>query len=169
MGIPKSCWSPIIWTNSLKTGCNAIAFYSAAISIVMITFIVYQLLGGDSTQLYNPLFESDIRYAMPVIGRFFIIYFSWLIAASLLMVYGIKRGIRGWLLPWMTMWFIVCLFQLVFGLWLVGGYYIYLDATFAALCNWLWMAYNIYCLMVVKSMYNLIEKLQSPNIEILYP
>lgn len=86
------------------------------------------------------------------------------------MIHGIKEGIRGWLLPWLILWFIVCLFQLVFGLWLIGGYYIYvsfsyfintcsilycyfiihililclqLDATFAAMCIWLWMSYNV--------------------------
>ncbi|XP_066584986.1 uncharacterized protein pasi1 isoform X2 [Prorops nasuta] len=164
-----SCWSPFIWTNSLKAGSNAIAFYTGAISVVLITFIFYQLNGGDSTQIYNPLFESDIRYSMPIIGGFLIFYFLMLIISAILMVYGIREGIRGWLLPWMVLWFITCLFQLIFGLWLIGGYYIYLDATFAAFCNWLWMAYNIYCWLVVRSLYKLFEKLQSPNIELLWP
>ncbi|XP_053975579.1 uncharacterized protein LOC128891389 [Hylaeus anthracinus] len=169
MAILKSCWSPFIWANDVKTGSKAIAFYTIAISIIHVTLISYQLNGGDSTQLYNPLFEADVRMSMQVVGAFFILYFTLLIISALLMVYGIKEGIRGWLLPWLILWFVACLFQLVFGLWLVGGYYIYLDATFAAMCIWLWMAYNIYCWFVVLSMYKVFEELQSPNIELLWP
>ncbi|XP_020291949.1 uncharacterized protein LOC109858773 [Pseudomyrmex gracilis] len=169
MAFLESCWSPVIWSNSIKTGCKAIAFYTVAISIVLITLICYQLAGGDSTQLYNPLFEADVRGSMQVVGGFLIFYLLVLIICGLLMVHGIKKGVRGWLLPWLICWFIVCLFQLVFGLWLLGGYYIYLDSVFATLCNWLWMSYNIYCWLVVLSMYQIFAKLQSPNIELLWP
>ncbi|OXU22007.1 hypothetical protein TSAR_012410 [Trichomalopsis sarcophagae] len=150
MTIVDSCWSPCIWTNNINTAAKAIAFYTVAICIVLITLIAYQLNGGDSTQLYNPLFEADVRgcdikllimlvnalngaheintnnSAMKVVGGFFIYYFLLMIAFALTMVYGLRRGVRGFLLPWLAGWFIICLFQLVFGLWLIGGYYIYL-------------------------------------------
>lgn len=169
MVLLKSCWSPFVWTNSIKTGCKAIAFYTVALSIVMITLIVYQLLGGDSSQLYNPLFEADIRYSMQVVGILMIIYLVLLIVSASFMIVGVTAGIRGFLLPWLILWFIVCLFQLIFGLWLLGGYYIYLDSVIATLCNWLWMSHNFYCWLVVFSMYKLLEELQSPNIELLWP
>lgn len=31
-------------------------------SFILITFIIYQMRGGDSTQLWNPLLEYDVRW-----------------------------------------------------------------------------------------------------------
>ncbi|KAG5894427.1 hypothetical protein JTB14_019797 [Gonioctena quinquepunctata] len=163
----NSCWSPCIW--SLKTACNAIAFYTGATSIVLTTFVVFDMLGGDSTQLYNPLFEADVRLSMQVIGWLLIFYFFTMIGSAVMLVYGIRSLIRGFMVPWMATFGIAVLFQLVFGLWLIGGYYIYLETVFYAFVIWCWMAYNAYLWLVVLSMYKEIEKMQSPNIELLWP
>lgn len=169
--MPKlnSCWSPCIWTDSLSSGCKAIAFYTLAMSTVLITFIIFDMYGGDSTQLYNPLFEYDVRNSMQVVGGIMIVYLLGMILSAVLIVQGLKTMTRGLLLPWLIGFGIIILFQFLFGIWLCYGYYIYLEAAFYALIDWCWMAYNIYCWLVVYSKYQELEDLQSPNIELLWP
>ncbi|KPI98787.1 PREDICTED: uncharacterized protein LOC106116549 [Papilio xuthus] len=167
MPVLESCWSPCIWSSTVKSGSRAVAVYTTAMSLILITFIAYQMGGGDSTQLWNPLFEADVRGSLQVFGIIFIIILSTLIVSSVLMVIGINIWMRGFILPWLLTMGLIIMFQFVFGLWLLGGYYIYLDATFAALVDFLWMAYNIYCWLCVFSQYQIILDMQSPNIEIL--
>uniref|UniRef100_A0A0K8TN26 Putative conserved plasma membrane protein n=1 Tax=Tabanus bromius TaxID=304241 RepID=A0A0K8TN26_TABBR len=169
MVVLTSCWSPCIWTNSVRTGSYAVAIYTVAMSIVLMTMVIYMMLGGDSAQLYSPLFETDIRGSMQVVGGFFIFYLVLLILSALCIWYALKTSTRGWLLPWLVLAAIVILFQLVFGLWLIGGYYIYLSATFACLINWIWMAYHVYCWLCVFSQYQVYVEMQNPNIVLLIP
>ncbi|XP_030376068.1 uncharacterized protein LOC115625224 [Scaptodrosophila lebanonensis] len=169
MVVLSSCWSPIIWSDNVRTGSYAVAAYTASLSAVLITLIVYMLCGGESAQLYSPLFETDIRTTMPVWGSFYIIYFILIIIASYLVYYGIKINTRGWLLPWLILVGLAILFQFCWSLWLIGGYYIYLEQTFSALLNFVWVAYNVYCWLVVFSQYQIFLVLQNPNIELLMP
>lgn len=85
------------------------------------------LCGGESSQLYTPLFETDIRNSMLVYGILWLIYFLALIWASYCIYHGIKISTRGWLLPWLLLFGFGIFFQLIFGIWLLYGYYIYVS------------------------------------------
>lgn len=64
---------------------------------------------------------------MQIVGSVFMVYFLALIFAALVLVYGLHVMVRGLLLPWLGLFGLGILFQLVFGLWLLGGYYIYVS------------------------------------------
>lgn len=81
-------------------------------------FLLYCLLKANIMNFFA---------AMQTWGGIFIFYFLLLIAFSILMVFGIAKSNRGMMIPWLASMGIAILFQLVFGLWLLGGYYIYVS------------------------------------------
>jgi len=166
----KTCWSPCFWHPNVKSGSMAVALYTLLMSLVMLTYTIYIMTGGESSQFYLPLFEANSSPLNPSLqhaGRFLAIYFTFMAIVSVILMFGIRSDIRGLMIPWMAGMFLICLFQATFGCWLVFGYYIYLESVFAALVDWAWMAYNIYCYYVVRSHYRNVKWFQSPDIEVL--
>jgi hypothetical protein len=163
----KTCWSPCFWHPNVRSGSFAVALYTLLLSICTLTYMAYVMNGGESSQLYLPMFEANLSSTTQSGGAFNIIFCIYFIIASVILIFGIKSDIRGLMLPWMAGMGLVILFQATFGSWLIFGYYIYLEMVFAALVNWSWMAYNIYCFMVVRSHFINVKWFQSPDVEIL--
>ncbi len=80
---------------------------------------------------------------------------------------AVRTNIRGLFIPWIAAMYVVILFQAMFGLWLIFGYYIYLEVVFVALCDWIWMGLHFYCVEVVRSHLKNVRSFQSPEIEYL--
>jgi hypothetical protein len=100
-------------------------------------------------------------------GQFLVLYFLTMMVASGLLMWGVRKDIRGLMLPWMFGMSMALLFQLMFGMWLIFGYYHYLQGVFVTLIDFSWMAYNMYCWQVVRNHYRNVKWFQSPDIEVL--
>jgi hypothetical protein len=100
-------------------------------------------------------------------GGFVIFFFVVLLLLSIGLIIGVQSEIRGFMMPWVYAMYIAILFQAMFGLWLIFGYYIYLETVFVALCDMTWMLFNVYCVLVVKSHLRNVKFYQSPDIEYL--
>ena len=120
----------------------------------------------EKRDCFNSFLLSDLNSgSLYGSGGFVLIYFFVMIILSVMLIFGVKRDIRGLMLPWVYASYVAILFQAMYGLWMVFGYYIYLEMVFSALCNFTWMGLNIYCIMVVKSHVRNVKLFQSPDIE----
>ena len=164
----KSCWSPCFWYGDVASGSAAVAVYSIALSICLMVYTINVITGGDSSQLWLPFFETNRTTGAGSAqgwGGFTILFFIIFLFASILLLFGAKREVRGFMIPWMVLMWIVVLVQATFGLWLVFSYYIYLEVIFAAVSDWIWMTFNVYCYYVVRSHYRDVKYQQNPDIE----
>jgi len=110
----KTCWSPCFWHSTVRSGSYAVAGYTLGMALCLLTYTAYIMQGGDSSQFYLPLFETDLNGEMQPAGQFVILYMLAMIVVSLLLMWGIRRDIRGLMLPWMVGMFFALLFQVVF-------------------------------------------------------
>merc|ERR1712063_89730 len=164
----ETCWSPCFYHLNVRSATYAIAFYTTMLSVLVIAHTSYVMAGGDSSQTYLPLYETNLSTSTQSAGTFMIFYFLVFIICSGLLVQGVRKEYRGLFFPWMIIMLLLCLFMAGYGLWLLIDYYI-LWNSFAVICIWLWMSYNIYCLICVYSQYKIVTEMQSRHIELLYP
>ena len=162
----KSCWSPCFWYGDVRSGSLAVSAYTISISICLIVYTINVMTGGDSSQLWLPFFETNVNDSTAQgSGGFTVLFFIILLLASIFLCFGVMRDVRGLLLPWMVLMWVAIVFQGLFGLWLVFGYYIYLEVIMAAVIDWIWMTFNIYVFYVVRSHYRNLKHKQTPDIE----
>ena len=57
----SSCWTPCFWHNNVRDGSLAVAIYTFFMSLAVMTYCVYIMTGGDTSQLYLPFFETDLK------------------------------------------------------------------------------------------------------------
>ena len=57
----NSCWTPCFWHNNVHDGSLAVAIYSFFMSLAVVTYCVYIMTGGDTSQLWLPFFETDLK------------------------------------------------------------------------------------------------------------
>merc|ERR1712045_495042 len=90
----KTCWSPCFWHPTVRSGSYAVAGYTLGMALCLLTYTAYIMQGGDSSQFYLPLFETDLNGEMQPAGQFVILYMLAMIVVSLLLMWGIRRDIR---------------------------------------------------------------------------
>jgi len=163
-----TCWSPCFYHLNVRDATLAAAFYTAMLSLVVIAHTWYVMAGGDSSQPYLPLFETNLSTSTQSAGTFMIFFFVVFIICSIMLVQAARKDYRGLFFPWMITMLTFCLFLAGYGMWLLIDYYILWNA-FAVICIWLWMAFNIYCLLCVYSQYQIVTEMQSRHIELVYP
>lgn len=169
MPVIQACWSPCWCYNNVKHGCIAVSIYTIIVSVVVFFYCIWIMSGGQSSDLYSPFFETDIKdsakYAGGVVMGVCVVFFI----AALMLWSGAVRNIRGMFIPWLFLTMFLILFSLAFGIWFIARYYIDPRSILAAIFTWLYTGINIYCLLCVISQYQLLKMYQSPNIVVLYP
>jgi hypothetical protein len=71
----ESCWSPFVWNNSVKSGSYAIAFYTASVSVILITMVNANNAPDSASISYDSVF-SWCTACLEVIPLSFIHLFS---------------------------------------------------------------------------------------------
>ncbi|XP_064078734.1 uncharacterized protein LOC135196133 [Macrobrachium nipponense] len=160
----KGCWSPWYYYDDLRAGSKACAATTTFFSAFSIIYICQCLAGGESSQFFLPLFETDVDTTMRSAGGFMIFFYLLYITFAGLMVRGIIKDHRGLILPWLTQNMIYTLMIIAFALWLQASYYHYLLSVLWTCIYLLFAAAHVYMHRCVKTQYDHIKSSQAPNI-----
>lgn len=155
--------------DNTRQGSHAVAAYTLVMSILASALLIHQMTGGDSSQFYLPLFETDLGSTMTLYGSILVAFYLLFAAFALLMSSGVKRELRFMILPWILFnaVYTFCLYG--YGIWLVYAYYSLLWSVFACLIAFIKASFHVYFHLCVHSQYQLIKLNQMPVIEVFYP
>ncbi|XP_076057740.1 septate junction component pasiflora 1 [Oratosquilla oratoria] len=165
----KECWSPWYYYDNTYSGSIACAATTTFFSVFSIIYVCHCLDGGDSSQFFLPLFETDVDDTMKYAGGFLLIFYLAYIINAGLMVRGMQMDHRGLMLPWLIQNFFYILLIITFAIWLQASYYHYLLSVLWVCLYSIFAGVHIYMHRCVKSQYERIKTLQSQNIVLLYP
>ncbi|RXG63876.1 hypothetical protein Avbf_09843 [Armadillidium vulgare] len=98
----EGCWSPWYYYDNVKSGSYAVAATTIFFSVCSIVYVSYCLDGGESSQFFLPLFETDVRSTMKYAGGFLLLWHLAYIVNSILMIRGVQLYHRGLMLPWLS-------------------------------------------------------------------
>lgn len=75
----KSCWSPWYYYDNTEGGSKACAATTMFFSVFSIIYIIHCMTGGDSSQFFLPLFETDVDSSKAAQGWLFFVIFVYLL------------------------------------------------------------------------------------------
>ncbi|KAB7499266.1 hypothetical protein Anas_07493 [Armadillidium nasatum] len=119
----EGCWSPWYYYDNVKSGSYAVAATTIFFSVCSIVYVSYCLDGGESSQFFLPLFETDVRSTMKYAGGFLLIWHLAYIVNSILMIRGVQLYHRGLMLPWLSQNLVYILMIIAYAIWLQASYY----------------------------------------------
>ncbi|XP_018026869.1 uncharacterized protein LOC108682249 [Hyalella azteca] len=162
------CWSPWYYYDDVKSGSLACAATTSFFSIFSITYVSYCLDGGDSSQFFLPLFETDVHTTMKSAGGFMIFFYLVYIVSSILMVRGVLNYHRGLMLPWLIQNLLYILAIIAFAIWLQASYYHNLLSVLWCLIWLIFAAVHIYMHRCVRAHYDVIKDMNAADILQIY-
>jgi len=162
------CWSPWYYYDDTRSGSFACAAVSTFFSMFSIVYVCYCLDGGESSQFFLPLFETDVKTTMKPAGGFLLGYYILFILFSGMMVLGVKRYHRGLILPWLTINMLYVLSLVAFAIWLQASYYHNLLSVLWTLLYLMYCGVHVYMHRCVRAQYEIIKSYHAPNIMQLY-
>jgi len=164
----EKCWTPWYYYDDTRSGSFACAAVTTFLSVCSLVYVSYCLNGGESSQWFLPLFETDVSTTMKPAGGFLIVSYLLYILFSGLLVLGVKRYHRGLMLPWLITNMLYILSLVAFAIWLQASYYHNLASVLWTLLYLLYCGVHCYMHRCVSAQYSIVKAYHAPNIMQLY-